>query len=191
MMIAEQEAGSRCPVPRRADSAAHRRGRSGCQVPSSGQWRSPEFWRCLAKTHCIGSARSPISSRLSTRLSLALPEGFFFFCRVGWNHKCLAGVIMIVLTSSQQMNGLGGIEKKEGWGFLCYPSAVRQSWYMPSNGVINYTVIFRMATGCCCCCYLGSPLHCNTSPAACGAGASATRRPVAFRRSSLQWFLST
>lgn len=33
-------------------------------------------------------------------------------------------------------------EKKEGWGFLCYPSAVRQSRYMPSNGVINYTVIF-------------------------------------------------
>lgn len=55
---------------------------------SSSYWRSPEFWRCLAKTHCTGAARSPISSRLSTRLEPASLEAFSAGCVWRWFRWC-------------------------------------------------------------------------------------------------------
>lgn len=51
-----------------------RAGESGSLGSSS---RSPEFWRCLATIHCIGSTRSPISFPLKSRTDLASLEELF------------------------------------------------------------------------------------------------------------------
>lgn len=51
-----------------------RPGESGSPGSSS---RSPDFWRCLATIHCIGSTRSPISFPLKSRTDLVSLEEMF------------------------------------------------------------------------------------------------------------------
>lgn len=66
-------------VRRRADfpRTSTRRLRPGESGSPGSSSRSPEFWRCLATIHCIGSTRSPISFPLKSRTDLVFLEKMF------------------------------------------------------------------------------------------------------------------
>lgn len=174
----DREAGSHCP----ACTTTHSSRAEAVRLPvsSSGSCCSPEFWRCLAKTHCIGSARSPISFRLTTRLNLALPEGFWGVREI--TVISLDRIRRTVRTSSHQLrvNGLRGIKEPE------LPRLSSQAKPIHAiKSVINYTGIFKSpeAGG------SVSPLNCNTSPAVAVQWVWVVF--TSLRRSSAWWFLST